>query len=315
MLTIFCTAKPFKGPIGVIQLNALNSWACLQPRPEVLLFGDDEGSELISDQLQIRHIPVVKKSAAGLPLLSDMFEMAQSLATNNLVCYLDADIILTNDFIPAIRQVAQFRKPNMLVGASWTVQQETPIDFTVDGWQEELRKRSVPPTRNNRGIWGVDYFVFPKGSLPNFPPFAVGRPGWDNWLLYHVRSRGMALINGTPLITAIHQDHYFEYGTAGPKGQLLLWEGEDGRNNLDIVGSTNRLFSIADATHVLRPKGTMRRYDFVHLWRRLYTLPTLHPKLSFLKFPIQIALTVTRPLRSLIGLTMNGLTRHDRTLQ
>ena len=38
-----------------------------------------------------------------------------------------------------------------------------------------------PPT-------GSDYFIDPRRMIQEMPPFAVGRPAWDNWLIQHVRS-------------------------------------------------------------------------------------------------------------------------------
>ena len=37
MLTIFATAKPFRGHDGIIQRNAVASWTRLRPQPESVL--------------------------------------------------------------------------------------------------------------------------------------------------------------------------------------------------------------------------------------------------------------------------------------
>ena len=42
MLTIFSTPKPFRGHIGVIQRNAIESWKRIHPDVEIILFGDEE---------------------------------------------------------------------------------------------------------------------------------------------------------------------------------------------------------------------------------------------------------------------------------
>ena len=41
--TFFAMPKAFRGHVGMIQRNAIGSWLRLTPRPEILLFGDDEG--------------------------------------------------------------------------------------------------------------------------------------------------------------------------------------------------------------------------------------------------------------------------------
>lgn len=51
MLTLFTTAKPFRGHDGIIQWNALKSWALLRPSVEVILFGDEEGAAKTAEEL------------------------------------------------------------------------------------------------------------------------------------------------------------------------------------------------------------------------------------------------------------------------
>ncbi len=308
MLTIFCTAKPFKGLIGVIQENALRSWTLLEPRPEIFLFGDGEGSSEIAKKLAITHIPSVAKTPTGLPLLNDMFSRAQALAANPTLCYLDADIILLKDVMIALKRVSSTTRPYMLIGCSWTVDQRSALDFQGN-WEVQLKALSLSPQENKRSVWGIDYFAFPKGALPNFPPFAVGRPGWDAWLLYHVRSRGMRLIDASCVATVIHQEHLFEYGNDGGKGQIKLWQGADGRANLELVGDAAHYFSAMDITHTLTPSGLRPALGVGHLWRRAYTFPILNPRFRFLTPFLDAPLALTRPLRARIGLNMHHLSR------
>jgi hypothetical protein len=44
MLTLFSTARPFRGHGSIIQRNALKSCALLHPEAEVILFGDEDGA-------------------------------------------------------------------------------------------------------------------------------------------------------------------------------------------------------------------------------------------------------------------------------
>ena len=43
-LTLFATPKRFQGHIDNIQRNAIASWTRLNPRPEIILFGADDGT-------------------------------------------------------------------------------------------------------------------------------------------------------------------------------------------------------------------------------------------------------------------------------
>src|SRR5438045_1218659 len=99
MFTIFTTAKPFKDHVGIIQRNALRSWSLLQPKCEIILLGDDEGAAEAAADFGAKHIPDVQRSDQGIPLISDIFRVAQSEATYPWLCFLNADIILMQDFM------------------------------------------------------------------------------------------------------------------------------------------------------------------------------------------------------------------------
>jgi FkbM family methyltransferase len=71
MLTLFTTAKPFRGHSGIIQRNALKSWTRLHPDIDIILFGDDEGAtevRRLSDvarELNLRHPLLHKPDVQG----------------------------------------------------------------------------------------------------------------------------------------------------------------------------------------------------------------------------------------------------------
>ena len=62
MITVFSTLKPFRGHIGVIQRNALQSWARLHEDVDVVLFGDDEGTAEAARDMGFRHVPAVPRN-------------------------------------------------------------------------------------------------------------------------------------------------------------------------------------------------------------------------------------------------------------
>src|ERR1700758_5264603 len=101
-LTIFATPKKFDGHIGVIQRNAITSWTRLSPRPDVILFGMEPGTAEIAAELGIRHVPSVQCNEWGTPLVSDLFEQGERLGTGEAVCYVNADILLFDEFPQAI---------------------------------------------------------------------------------------------------------------------------------------------------------------------------------------------------------------------
>src|SRR5579864_9113444 len=98
MITFFTTAKAFGGHSGVIQRNALQSWKLLDPNVEIILFGDDDGAGEAARELGIRHEPEVARNPIGLPYINYMFDRAEEIASHDVLCYINCDIILTSDF-------------------------------------------------------------------------------------------------------------------------------------------------------------------------------------------------------------------------
>src|SRR3954451_18457760 len=108
MLTLFTTPKAFRGHIGVIQRNALKSWTLLDPDVEVIVFGDDDGAAEICGELGLRHVGEVERSTSGAKQLASIFERAQKMARHDVLCYVNCDIVLTQDFVEALRRAREW---------------------------------------------------------------------------------------------------------------------------------------------------------------------------------------------------------------
>ena len=61
-LTVFATPKPFREQFDRIQHNAIASWAALGDDVDVLLIGDDEGTDAACREHRVRHAPEVARS-------------------------------------------------------------------------------------------------------------------------------------------------------------------------------------------------------------------------------------------------------------
>jgi len=138
MLTIFAMPKPFEGHIATIQRNAITSWTLLNPRPEIILFGEENGVSEIARELGLRHIPKVNRNEYGTPLLNDLFDSAQNLAVNSIVCYVNADIVLLSDFSAAVKQIVSWRPRFLMIGRRWDVDITEPLNFSQAGWELPL---------------------------------------------------------------------------------------------------------------------------------------------------------------------------------
>ncbi len=254
MLTIFAIPKPFRGHIAIIQRNAIASWTLLRPRPGIILFGDEPGMAEVARDLGVRHVPEVARNHSGTPLLHDLFAQAEQLAQDGLLCYVNADIILMDDFLGAVERVSRWRPRLLMVGQRWDVDLREPWDFDQPGWQDSLRSAALRAGKQQPPN-AIDYFVFSKGLGRNLLPLAIGRRGWDNWLVWHARSQRASVVDASPVVMAVHQTHDYSHHPGGAEG---VWLGEEARRNRELIGGWWHLYTIEDATHKLTPEG-MRR--------------------------------------------------------
>lgn len=273
MLTIFSMPKPFREHSGIIQRNALTSWTLLKPRPEIILFGNEEGTTEACEELDLRHGPEVLRNEFRTPLLDDLFEKAYRLARYELLCYVNADIILLSDFSRAVEQVRLWPGRFLMIGRRWDVNIGELWNFESDGYEEQLRSLTLR-SGEQRDAWWIDYFVFRRGLFASIPPFAIGRMGYDNWLIWKATKQKAAIIDATPLVTAIHQNHDYSHVRLGKnldreEGFRRIQEGEEARRNRELAGGRDHFYNVLDATHRLTPSGIRRDLSVERLRRRL----------------------------------------------
>ena len=265
ILTIFSCPKPFRGHVDVTQRNAIRSWLLLDPRPDVILLGDDEGVAEAARDLGVRHIPEVARNEFGTPLMSALFEEAERAAASPLMCYVNADIIFMQDLMEGIERVEAEKPGALMVGRRWNVDINEPLRFDK-GWQKSLAAL-VAGKGKLYPYYAIDYFVFPRGGLGALPPFAIGRPAWDNWVIYRACATGMAVVDMTKQVTVVHQNHDYSHH---PEGWAGAMKGEESRRNIALAGEIAHVHSLLDAGYCLTRKGVRRRLPPYHVPFYLY---------------------------------------------
>lgn len=272
MLTLFTVPKPFLGHIGIIQRNALGSWARLEPCAQLIVCGAEAGAREAAAEAGAEFVPEVARNEYGTPLLSHVFALAAERAKHALLCYVNADIVLLPDFAAAAARVARGRKRFLMVGQRWDLDVREPLPFAAPDWAEAARRRARetgalhPPA-------GSDYFVYPRGAMGTLPEFAVGRPGWDNWFIYRARALGLPVVDATRVTTVIHQNHDYAH-VARATG--TAWEGPEADRNFALMGGSDHVFTLLDATQLLTATGLARAMSRAHLRRRIAALGALH---------------------------------------
>jgi len=293
MLTMFGLPKPFRGHIGVIQRNAITSWSLLRPKPEIILFGDEEGTGEIAQELGLRHVPPVRRNQHGTPFLNDMFDTAQTLAAHPTLAYVNPDILLFDDFMEAVQRVKSWRERFLIVGQRTNLDVSQLLHFESPEWYERLRDIA-----RHTGVVAspsyIDYFVFARGLYSPMPAFVIGRTAYDNWMLWKARSLRVPVVNTSAVVLAIHQNH--DYYHLHPQGRAGLWQGEEALANQKLAGG-RRAYGLDHATHSLTAKGIRR--NFGHL--------VGDAKVRFEQYFLVPVLALTAPIRHPLGLRRRSI--------
>jgi len=283
MLTFFATPKPFQGHIGIIQQNAIKSWVRLHPQIDLILLGNETGVAEMAAAVGARHVPDIPCNEYGTPLVSAFFEIAQSLARHNLLCYINSDIILMSDYLQAVQQVAQRHPRFLLVGQRCNINLEYLWEFD-DSWETRLRDLATQHGEM-QGVGGIDYFTFVKGMGDDLPAFAVGRPGWDNWMIRHALDLSIPVVDATAAVLAVHQNH--GYGHV-PNRTGAQWQGPEGDRNLALAGPFCHIYTLDAANWRLTPQGLGPALTIRHFRQRAnawfsHHFPGLRAQLTTLK--------------------------------
>ncbi|HWX96751.1 MAG TPA: hypothetical protein VNZ01_07850 [Solirubrobacteraceae bacterium] len=290
-LTLFTIPKGFSDPhVSLIQRNALASWRALGPEVEVLVMGDDPGVAEAAREFGATHVGNPATNEFGTPLLDWAFAQAAARGSGDLLCYVNADIIVLDDFLAAVRRLP--REAHLSIGQRWDCDVRSPIDFSSDVSALSLWARQNGTLDLGRGS---DYFVYPRATDFGLPAFAVGRPGWDNWIIGRTLDLGLPLIDLTPSVTVIHQNH--DYGhVANRLGSD--WEGPEAQRNRKLGGWLERyLHTPSNASHVLTPDGLRPARSAKHLRAKSEAFIALRPAAAPLRGLIKFIRRAQTPPR------------------
>ena len=261
LVTLFSAPKPFTDPhIATIQRNAIQSWTLLSD-VEVILLGEETGLAEAAGELGVKHVRNVARNESGTPLISSMIQLARENSNSDMLCVINTDMILMSDFLEAARRSRLQRDKFVLLSQRWDLDITQPIEFT-EGWQGRLSSMVHRQGQLHRPA-GSDFFLFPKSCYTDVPDFTIGRAGWDNWMIYKARKEGWSVIDFTPSVMIVHQNHDYSHLPGGRPH----YEHPDTNENIRLAGGqANVRYTILDSTHqlvggkLIRPKMTSLRF-------------------------------------------------------
>ncbi len=274
LLTLFTAPKSFTNPhIALIQSNALQSWQHLGVDVNVLMIGQEPGLAEFAASTGIPQLAQVARNDQGTPLVSSIFELARQNSTSPLLAYVNADILLTPEFVSFARKVLSQAEKFLVVGQRWDLNLKQALDFSP-GWNRRLLADI-----KNRGCLhppgGSDYFIFPRNCFTDIPGFAIGRAGWDNWMFYHARMKRWPVVDASSTLTIIHQDHDYSHLPGGLPHYLLPESFE----NIRLAGGRRTIFTLLDADYSFSA-GKLQPIPLrgVRFWRSFETYPLIRWK-------------------------------------
>ena len=271
LITLYTAPKPFNDPhIAVIQRNTLLNWLALGEDVEVVVIGDDPGIAEICQELHIQQLPDVRSNDLGTPLISSIFEMAREVNDSPFLAYGNADILFLPDLLAAVKHLAEKKEQFLAVGQRWDVDVKEPINFGL-GWETRLHER-VKCEGKLHGQTGSDYFIYPRTCFREIPDFAVGRAGWDNWMIFKARWENLSVIDLSDTVKVLHQNH--DYGHL--PGGIVHYHLPETDLNVRIGGGRRTIFTLQDVTHVITDHGLAKKpLNWKTFWREVEIFPLI----------------------------------------
>ncbi len=270
MLTIFSTPKPMHDDeVMRIQKNAFFSWSKLSPNNDVHIFAADEKGVDVARGLGFNTDDQISFKA-GLPRLASLFERGAALGSNDVLMYVNADIVFLDDFMPVVQKVAEAYqdKPFLMVGQRWNLILEEDLDVFSGNWCEHLRREVKERGRLSPGS-SIDYFVFPKGLWKQIPDFTVGRIAFDNWLIYEARRLGADVIDLSPTTVVVHQHHeHFATNDSPPRivdqkaYKEFMWKrrkSPEAKEQIKLAGGISNLYTIDHSNKEYTENGIVNK--------------------------------------------------------
>jgi hypothetical protein len=258
--TILTIPRGFKGDTGRRQRNAIGSWLALDPKPEVILFGDDPGVAEAAAEFGIEHVPKIERTPRGTPFLREALLMGQKYASNDIIAYINPDILILDGFGAAIAKIQKMNWSRyLLIGQRWDWVFDETIDFSKPQWRSDLRNR----VKNEGSLQlpaAKDYFVFPRGTYKRVPFLAIGRMVSDDWMVSNILMKGLPVVDLTEDVLVVHQNHDYSHILNDSKDDFE--ELPEVKYNRSLADPYTALFNTtADATWVLKDGLLRRRFS------------------------------------------------------
>ncbi|PXF46945.1 hypothetical protein BWQ96_03283 [Gracilariopsis chorda] len=228
-LHFYTSPKPFVGTDERLQIRAIQSWLQLTPRPRITLLGDGPGYERVCAKFRLNHVKDVDQNFLQVPLLNSMFNIINS-STSDIVVFINADILLFDDFTYAMRKIqTQLAHGSVAVAARWDVSSTSYRPNSLS--MRESRQFAVRQARDTGVLHtygGIDLWAWHTAYGPllrhRIPPFVFGRGRYDNWLTHQLIEEGKRpVIDISEAVTLVHVSHNYHLAHSTSSSEQQFW--------------------------------------------------------------------------------------------
>jgi len=269
LLTLFSAPKPFTNPhIADIQYNAILSWVNLGSDVKVVLIGQEEGLPEAAAYFNVQQLKGVQRNAAGTPLISSMFKLARSVTNSPYLGIINTDIIVLPDVVKSLYVIKEYFSQFVMAGQRWNLNVQEKLEYSDQFYSQVKEMVSQKGVRHT--LMGSDYFIFPRECYVDVPEFAIGRAGWDNWMIFKSRWEGWPVVDASQDATVIHQTHDYSHLVNGQPHYRL----PETKVNVLLAGGEHTIFTMWDANYLLKNgKVSKQKKDWKRFWRMVEIFP------------------------------------------
>lgn len=269
LITLFTMPKPFSNRsshTSIIQQNAIASWSKLAD-VQVVLVGAETGIEAMARQLGVGHLQGNEYNRLGTPLVNSAFQLVREFCESPLMAYCNSDVILTPDFVDAVRRTYQLVEGESFVafGRRIDVRIQALLDFDSTKTIDEVNRQAEQAGRIATQAC-KEYFVFTRSLYQDMPAFAIGRGNWDNWMIWSAKKLGCPVVNLSEWVTAIHQEHDYQHTHASRRSVYV--SGDEAKQNQKLANGCHWI-SGSVGTHRLTGQGLAAEKPLLvnsHFW-------------------------------------------------
>ena len=211
MITILTTPKPSTSKAKLDFVNALRNWRALTPTPQVLVFGGEE--DLITRNGGV-YVEGVRATDRGLPYMDAVFATGRKMAEFDTMMLTSDHLMFMPGLMEAVARVEEKFDTFLAVGQRHDIDISKFINYDNRDWSEELFEYVADGRLH--GPSAKDYMILSKNFPLKIPPFILGRPWYDTWLVVAALNAGIPVVDLSRTVIAAHPNHDYSQIPGNP---------------------------------------------------------------------------------------------------